>query len=167
MYFYLILFDYISIIRRREVVLDIGFAVLLAAAVEGFRRHGLLEISLSELGLMDVLAILIGFSVTALTLLTTSETQSIQRAKETMTKRKIRGVPISVYQLAHITTSYTILVQIGTLVLTLFLSCIVPSALPKFLHFGVLVCFFLLLHVFLSILRTVSMFYLIFWKRED
>ena len=111
------------------------------------------------------LAILIGFSITCITILITSNTGSITEIKEKKTdNRVIGGQIISIYQWFLILFIYVLLIQIFLLLLVFFTAFVLRVFCNE--YFITLLLFmevFLTLHVLLLLVRNISNFYFVFF----
>lgn len=122
-------------------------------------------LSLSSI-LPSVIAILIGFSITCLTILTSIDNDNIRKLKNTKCdERIICNKKISLFQLLLINFSYSLIVQIFLLMAVLFFLCInglfsspVTDGIMLFIEV-IFTC-----HVFLLLVRNVVSFYFVHYK---
>ena len=62
--------------------------------------------------IITLLGILIGFSMTSVTLLVTSNSKNIERLQETLTNRKVETQLINLYQLVLINFVFVLMIEI-------------------------------------------------------
>lgn len=119
--------------------------------------------------LISVLAILIGFSITSLTVLATASGDSIKAMKEHLTDKKVgkTGDKVSLHRLLHITYSYTLLVEIVALFSVLFFRFVYAA---NGVHHGSKAMFafigFLVLHILVLNVRNMTNFYFVFTEKK-
>ena len=117
--------------------------------------------------LVAILTILIGFSITSLSVIASNGSQNIIDLKQTSSERKIIGQEISLYQLLIITNTYSIIIEIVSLLFNLAFLFICKAKLPHFpfsIYYSVNI--FLLMHVFLLILRNSTNIYHVFFRNR-
>ncbi len=113
--------DYMVTLKCREGLFDWFVPALIAVIVYIFvlRTATYTSDAKDFIGqILNVLGILIGFSIASVTLLLTSTSKTIEQLKEHVAnKRKVGGLPISSYQLTLITFNALLFIEIsGTLV---------------------------------------------------
>lgn len=151
--------------RRYEVYIPVLIALVTSLTywfIDG-ALPGLLK--LRDL-LPAALAILIGFTISCITMLASSEASNIQKLKGTSTKiRKIDGAIITLYQLMLILFSYELIIQVFLLLFTFFVAFILRICsnlllLSLFLFVEV----FLIMHIMLLLTRGISYMYLMLYR---
>lgn len=162
--------DYFVTLRKREVLMDWGFPAVAAIAIAMIVPADIAHKHLAGLKdtAVNLLAIFTGFSVTALTLLVTSESTSIRNAKAQTSDRSIRGTTISQFQLIHATISFSVIAQITALLLNLTIAFSIPLIADHRVSWMFYTLdAFLLTHVFLLNLRHVAYLYFLFWAPDQ
>ncbi len=159
--------DYLKTLELREGTYDLGIPVYVTLILY-FNLAPITADQKSIIGsAIALLAILIGFSITSITVLSTSSGEAIKLLKEKKSKRMISKKPISLFQLLHIGFTYALIIEILTLasILTfsVLLRCNVSSPLCSGLYFFNI---FLLIHIILINLRNTTNFYFVLFKSE-
>lgn len=114
---------------------------------------------------INFLAILIGFSITCLTILSTSSNENVSLLKSYEIDRKIGNKRISLYQFIFITFSFALIMELVTLVFDLVYFLYYSSKEPKTHYdFYYAVNTLLMYHIICLNIRNVTNFYHIFWK---
>ncbi|MBI9069955.1 MAG: hypothetical protein JEY94_00055 [Melioribacteraceae bacterium] len=114
---------------------------------------------------INALAILIGFSITCITILSTSNNENIVWLKKKESERKIGNKNISLYQLIFITFSFVLFMEVFTLLFNLIYFLVFSSnlSLGSENELFALNTTLVLNIVFLNI-RNISNFYFIHWN---
>ena len=116
--------------------------------------------------LVRLLAVLVGFSITIITILTTGNSKNLREIKETITDKKINGKQISLFHLLIVNFTYTAVVEILMIIFCLLypliLDKIVVPEILKFIGFSILVA--LTVHVLLLSIRNLTDFCLVITK---
>lgn len=117
---------------------------------------------------INLLAILVGFSITGITIFSTNDGSATARLKQRFSDRSISGTKLSLFQLLHLTLTYSLVVELITLVLTLSFSYL------SGLKFGITrVSLFysidalLVMHVLAVNFRNVTRIYFVFWQQPE
>lgn len=156
---------YLQIVTREEVTYEIVIPIIIGIAVSAIYSYA--EGTLSGLlKLRDLLptsiAILIGFTITCISMLASSEATNIKALKETkFKKRDINGVVITLYQGMLILFSYQLTIQVFLLLFTFFVAFILriySNAIFMFVLMSIEVS--ILLHIMLILVRSISYVYL-------
>ena len=122
--FIFVIIDYLSTLNKRLVVYEWGFPILLGitSGALAFVYNNSILYSIIQ-GAVPIIATLLGFTLTALTLFLTGNSK-IEEAKSFITNKNISGKPISLYRLIVISYSYLILMEtalcIGFYIASLF-----------------------------------------------
>ena len=160
-------FDYFQSLRRNEVVFEI-LVPLFTAIIASIVYAAIENITFALNALADIIptaiSILIGFTVMFITLLLTSNTVAIHQMKNKKTKAKIRGQSISLYQKLHVQLTESLFAEV-TLLLSvfcyLFFKGIGMALAIQFVFLTVEV--YLVLHILLSIVRSTTHLYCVFY----
>ncbi|HAK72364.1 MAG TPA: hypothetical protein DCP36_00175 [Sporomusaceae bacterium] len=117
--------DYYRTVKKNEVQYEIGIPCLVAVlSTYLYYENASLHPALMKLRdlMPNALAILIGFSITCITILLTSNNANIETIKQRKTARFIDGEPITVYQWVFIMFVYILIIQIFLLLFILFVA---------------------------------------------
>lgn len=118
---------------------------------------------------INLLGILVGFSITIITILTTGQSKNLEEIKRIKTKIKINGKLISVYRLLLINFTYSVVIEVFLIIIFLIYPLLkhnIPiNRLTKYIIFSILV--FLIIHILLLTIRNLTDFYLIITKPEE
>jgi len=163
--------DYLKTLKKEKRNKELVLPVLISIIVTIVYSH--LSLSLKALiGLRSILpstiSILIGFSITCLTIIVTSDNNSIKLLKEKNTdNRKITNYNVSLYQWLLIMFIHIIIVEILLLVLVFFTAFIVQIfkhfILQDILLFAQIS---LLIHILLVLIRNIANIYFIFYRAD-
>lgn len=112
---------------------------------------------------VGLLAILIGFSITSLTVLSTASGEAIEKLKKKKTKRHIGTQEINAYRLMHVTFTFGLIMEIVVVVL-ISISYIFVKLVDITVCKNIILSFqaFLLMHIILLNIRNITNFYLVF-----
>lgn len=113
--------DYLVTVKRKEFLFDWLMPILVAVLAYSFILWPATYTDEAKdfvAQILNVLGVLLGFSIASVTLLLTSASQTIEQLKNTLANgRKIGGNSINVYQLTLITFNFLLFVEIsGTLI---------------------------------------------------
>ncbi|MCM1508809.1 MAG: hypothetical protein NC177_17005 [Ruminococcus flavefaciens] len=116
---------------------------------------------------INIVAILISFSVAIITILVSADNRNIQCLKETESNKKqykpVNGRQLSLFQILLSNIAYNVIIEIIYLVGLITISLIenlLPIVLLKYLT---AICIFIILHILLVLLESVAQMYLTFW----
>jgi hypothetical protein len=116
--------------------------------------------------LVTVLGILIGFTISAFTMLLTVNNSNVDRARARLLNKKIFSKQLTLFDSVLIGLAYIILIQglllIANFIYPVFIS--VESSLGKIM-FSINVAF--LIHVILTLIRNILDFYFILTKKDE
>lgn len=119
---------------------------------------------------INIVAILISFSVAIITILVSADNKNIQCLKETESNKKqykpVNGQQLSLFQILLSNIAYNVIIEIIYLVLLITISLIqnlFPVALLKYIT---AICIFMILHILLVLLESVAQMYLTFWAKK-
>ena len=115
---------------------------------------------------INVVAILISFSIAIITILVSADNPNIQRLKSTDSKncKPLAGGPLSLFQVLLSNVTYNVLIEVvylAFLIICVFLQLFVDVSIYKIL---MAVCVFFIFHILHILLESVSQMYLTFWK---
>lgn len=119
---------------------------------------------------INIVAILISFSVAIIIILVSADNKNIQCLKETESNKKqykpVNGQQLSLFQILLSNIAYNVIIEIIYLVLLITISLIqnlFPVALLKYIT---AICIFMILHILLVLLESVAQMYLTFWAKK-
>jgi hypothetical protein len=112
---------------------------------------------------INLLGILVGFSITIITILTTGQGQNLDEIKNKKTNIKINKENITLFRLLLINFTYSVIVEVGLIIVCLIYPLLIENIKfnqnLKYVGFSILV--FLILHIMLLTMRNLTDFYLI------
>lgn len=165
--------DYI--ISRKRIFLKFlipMFIAIIALLFSLFLNMGSAEkVILAFSGFVDtqinIVAILISFSVAIISILVSADNKNIQCLKETESNREqykpVNGKQLSLFQILLSNIAYNAIVEIIYLVVLIPIS-LVHQILPvESLKYIVVACIFIILHILFVLLESVAQMYLTFW----
>ena len=119
---------------------------------------------------INIVAILISFSVAIITILVSADNKNIQCLKETksnkMQYKPINGKQLSLFQILLSNIAYNVIVEITYLVGLIAIS-LMQNLLPiVILKYITAICIFIILHILFVLLESVAQMYLTFWANK-
>ena len=119
---------------------------------------------------INIVAILISFSVAIITILVSADNKNMQCLKETESSKKqykpVNGKQLSLFQILLSNIAYNVIVEIiylvGLIVISL-MQYILPLPMLKYIT---AICIFLILHILFVLLESVAQMYLTFWTNK-
>lgn len=119
---------------------------------------------------INIVAILISFSVAIITILVSADNKNVQCLKETESSKKIYkavdGKQLSLFQILLSNIAYNVITEIIYLVGLIAIS-LVKNILPiTSLKYITAICLFIILHILLVLLESVAQMYLTFWSNR-
>lgn len=162
---------YFKTLKCNEFIYEIVIPLISACSVSYIYNEVGLDIqALSELRgmLPTAISVLIGFTIMAITLLSASESNTITNIKNRESQASyLNGKLISIYKLMLIMFSYALIVEIFFLLVIFFVSFLINIYTFSML---VMICLFLeiflLLHILLLIVRSVTSLYLVLYHQS-
>jgi hypothetical protein len=160
--------DYFKVLKKKNFFFEWAFPLFVSIVFVCFVEHKLfIEFKKHSI---DIVGILLGFSIAIITILVTGGGTSIEEIKAFDTGIKINQTKISLYRLLLINYTYIIIIEVLIIVCSLLL----PFALQicgvfNLEHTNTLiffngVYFFFVVHIFLVCIRNITDFYLVFTK---
>ena len=118
---------------------------------------------------INIVAILISFSVAIITILVSADNKSIEQLKDTpsTTCKTINGKTLSLFQVLLSNISYNAVVEIVYLIMLIGIVLIKSIITICILKYVVAVCIFIILHILLVLLESVAQMYLTFWNKKE
>lgn len=116
---------------------------------------------------INIVAILISFSVAIITILVSADNKNIQCLKETESNKNqykpVNGKRLSLFQILLSNIAYNVIIEIIYLVGLITIS-LIENLLPIVsLKYLTAICIFIILHILLVLLESVAQMYLTFW----
>lgn len=119
---------------------------------------------------INIVAILISFSVAIITILVSADNKNIQCLKETESNKNqykpVNGKQLSLFQILLSNIAYNVIVEIIYLVSLIaisFMQNLLPIVMLKYIT---AICIFIILHVLSVLLESVAQMYLTFWANK-
>lgn len=117
---------------------------------------------------INLLGILVGFSITIITILTTGQGKNLDEIKSKVTDIKINNEKITLFRLLLINFTYSVIIEVSLIIVCLIYPLLIENIgmnlILKYAGFSILV--FLILHIMLLTMRNLTDFYLILIKPE-
>lgn len=167
--FILLISDYIKTLDRRTLIYEWLLPIILSATIYFILQSGesVKSTEAFKSSSISLLGILAGFSITIITILTTSHSRNLDEIKKKKTKVKIGKEEISLYQLLLINFTYSVVVEAGLIIFCLLYPIILEnfkiSSTTKYIGFSILAG--LIVHVLLLTIRNLTSFYFILTKK--
>ena len=119
---------------------------------------------------INIVAILISFSVAIITILVSADNKNIQRLKDTESNKKqykpFDGKQLYLFQILLSNIAYNVIVEIIYLVGLIAFS-LMQNLLPiVMLKYITAICIFIILHILFVLLESVAQMYLTFWANK-
>lgn len=116
---------------------------------------------------INIVAILISFSVAIITILVSADNKNIQCLKEAESNKNqykpVNGKQLSLFQILLSNIAYNVIIEIIYLVVLIAIS-LIENLLPIVsLKYLTAICIFIILHILLVLLESVAQMYLTFW----
>jgi hypothetical protein len=160
--------DYINTLKLKELTFDWIIPLIFAIA---FYCSGKEFANISQFigNIINLLAILIGFSITSATILLSSNNENIRLIKNNLIDRKIDNKKISLFQLIYITFISAILIEIFVLLFNLSIYFCFEIIDISLIHKRILISIDIvfLLSIFLLNIRNITNFYFVFWPKSQ
>lgn len=159
--------DYLSTLTWKETFFDLFIPLIVAilSYVFIFNCANIDKLGTFTGFVINFLAILIGFSITSLTILSSESGNTFETLKKYETKRRIGNKSITGYQLILITFICVILVEFLTLSYNLIYYLLwLNGFLISYFRIIIAINIFLMLHIIMLNIRNITNFFLIFWK---
>ena len=116
---------------------------------------------------INVVAILVSFSVAIISILVTADNANIKSLKEEMADstqyKPVGGKQLSLFQILLSNIAYNVIVEIIYLVILIGIAPIIPLQALKYVA---AVCIFAIMHILGVLLESVAQMYLTFWRNR-
>lgn len=168
--FFILIFDYFKTLTKRIALFEVGLPFLLVLSLFFLNTDNeFVSYKAFKDNSLNILSVLLGFSITVITIITTGSGKNIEDIKSIKTDFKIGNKQISLYELLIINFTYSVVIEIlvivGCLSFPLFSSCISFNNLTKsLLYLGLI---YTIIHIMLLTIRNLTDFYLIITKKYN
>lgn len=119
---------------------------------------------------INVVAILVSFSVAIISILVTADNANIKSLKEEMADstqyKPVGGKHLSLFQILLSNIAYNVIVEIIYLVILIGIALIRPIIPSQALKYVAAVCIFAIMHILGVLLESVAQMYLTFWRNR-
>lgn len=117
---------------------------------------------------INIVAILISFSVAIITILVSADNKNIEQLRDTESKdcKPINGKALSLFQVLLSNIAYNVIVEIIYLILLIavvLIKALLPMALLKYI---IAVYVFFIMHILFVLFESVAQMYLTFWNKK-
>lgn len=119
---------------------------------------------------INIVAILISFSVAIITILVSADNENIRQLKDsasdTAKYKTVNGKQLSLFQILLSNIAYNVIVEVFYLVGLIgivLIKSIIPLVIFKYIS---ALCIFFILHIFFVLLESVAQMYLTFWDKK-
>lgn len=167
--FLVLINDYILTVRK-NAIFDILIPFILSIACGYLISKELLNIDKSFLSnILSVLGIIAGFSVTAVALLSTSDSSNINRLKEKKIDITVDGLEISVFRRFYILISYSVLISFIAILINIIGYLFPWSRLISYNWIVVLKALnlWLIFHIFFINIRNITSLYFVYFQETN
>lgn len=151
------------------VPLLVGIAVFVGALI--FNVNNAIETFSEFINVqINIVAILLSFSVAIITILVSADNNNIQRLKETQSStenyKPVNGKQLSLFQILLSCISYNAVVEIVYLVLLIGVSLIKDLIPMEVLKYITAICVVIIVHILYVLLESIAQMYLTFWDKK-
>lgn len=119
---------------------------------------------------INVVAILVSFSVAIISILVTADNANIKSLKKEMADstqyKPVGGKQLSLFQILLSNIAYNVIVEIIYLVILIGIALIRPIIPLQALQYVAAVCIFAIMHILGVLLESVAQMYLTFWRNR-
>ncbi len=170
--FILILFDYFRTLKFRNFVFEIVIPLIGAILIFLLGRQ-YLYVDLRQLTkdfgdtTITLLGVLIGFSITVITIMHTSGNKNIEQIKKKNTDFKIGSNTVTLFQLVLINHTYSVILEVLCLIANLILFLVWAKVPGPHLKYWLSINLFFVLHILLLNVRNMADFYWIMFRKES
>lgn len=168
---YLVLIKDYYLSLKENIYFDIVLPVLIAGTIGFFLWRGDFVFTEDIVNnIVQTLGVLAGFSLTAVSMLTTTDSKTTTKLKQKLTGNIIRDEDISAFRQFYILVSYSILISLIVIVLN---SIAIMIDWNRFVGKSLIVNtlkaidIFLILHIFLVNIRNITYLYFIYYDETN
>jgi hypothetical protein len=156
--------DYFSTVKVSELLFDWAAPLAITLLLYKFTLSSIKPETVETINgySINLLAILVGFSIASLTILTANNSKNIEDLKEHVCQRMIRGRPVTLYRLIVLNFIFLIIMEFAALLYSFgFLFIIQIDPIKAYSKEIFIVSIFLISHVFFLNIRNVTNFYFV------
>lgn len=167
--FFILIFDYFKTLKLRTVLYEIVVPLLIGGLAFYVLKTGhdtSICISFKD-NVLTLLGILLGFSITIITILTTGNSKNLLAIQSKETSHVIGGKKITLFDLLLINFTYSVVLEI-ILIIVLLIYPMILANIPFSTNFKIIGFSFMsgiVIHVLLLTMRNLTDFYLILMKK--
>ena len=161
--------DYFSTLKLNEFIFEWFVPGLLSVLIYLYIIDTLKPETIKQINgyVINCLAILIGFSVTCLTILSTNSSKNVEDLKDVYSERYIDGHKVSLHQLIIINFIFLLVIEFFNLIYNLsFVIFVNTSFATKYMAEFYSFSIFITAHVIFLNVRNVTNFYLVFTRQQ-
>ena len=167
---YLVLINDYLFTLKKNVYFDIFSPFILSIILGFFLTSNLLNFDKNfVVNLTTVLGILAGFNVTAITILTSTNNETVEKLKEKKTGIMVDGLEVSFFRKLYILISYSILICLITIILNTIGYLIKWEYFISKNKISILkiIDIFLILHIFFVNIRNITSLYFLYFNETN
>lgn len=167
--FLILINDYFLTVRK-SAIFDILIPLLLALICGYLISKKLLYIDKSFLSnILSVLGIIAGFSVTAVALISTTDSTNVNRLKDKKTDITVDGLEISVFRRFYILISYSVLISFIAILINIIGYLVPWSRLisPYWITVFKALNLWLIFHIFFINIRNITSLYFVYFQETN
>lgn len=163
------IFDYYRTLDKRTIIYEIILPFVFGGLVFYilYFKGDLTRIGDYRENVLTLLGVLVGFSITIITILTTGTSKNLNEIKQRPSSKKLGSIPLSLFDILLINFTYSVVLEI----LLIIVHLIYPFILSNYkIDLGIKtivfsIIFSTVIHVLLLTIRNMTDFYLILLKR--
>lgn len=166
--FLILIFDYFSTLKLRIFIYEWIFPLLVIFTILIINKNDFEILKSFKDSSINILGILLGFSIAVITIITTGSGDNLDAIKNTKTDTIINNKKITLYDLILINYSYTVIVEV-VIILACLITPIIANGLTLSLKCKMNLYYLLIfgvIHILLVTLRNLTDFYLIITKKN-
>lgn len=162
-------FDYFSIIKKREIVFEWIIPLLVALIVYFWGKNNINSEFKKDIlttfipMLTNIFAILVGFTITAIAIFTTSTDKNEILDRES--DREILGKKINYFRFVYANLIFSSIAGLSMLIITISSFFLLPTCLIKKELILAILIFGTLLNILLAIRNTTNLYFIFFRRR--
>jgi hypothetical protein len=167
---YLILVSDYLLTLKKNIYFDILFPFILSLLLGILLKYNFITFDKNFIvNATTVLGILAGFSMTAITILTSTDNPTIKELKENKTGIVVDGIEISFFRKIYILIGYSVLICLITIILNTVGYLIYWNKLfdINIIMFLKTIDIFLILHIFFVNIRNITSLYFIYFNETN
>lgn len=167
---YLILISDYLLTLKKNIFFDIFFPLALSLSLSILLKNNLISFDKNFIvNATTVLGILAGFSMTAITILTSTDNPTVKELKQKKTDIVVDGMEISFFRKIYILIGYSVLICLITIILNTIGYLIHWDKIFEINFIIILktIDIFLILHIFFVNIRNITSLYFIYFNETN